>query len=60
MNGDQRELYAFLEMYAELTGDHSLDHFKKLVQLWGRGLWGRTELTDLGLAIGDPTRNEDF
>jgi hypothetical protein len=60
MNQEQRELYGFLEMFKTLTGDSSLEEFKKLIQIWGRALWGRTELTDLGLAIGENVRTEDY
>jgi hypothetical protein len=60
MNPEQRELYGFLEMYERFTGDDSLEGFKELVQIWGRSLWGRTELSDLGFAIGANVRTEDY
>jgi hypothetical protein len=60
MNQEQRELYGFLEMYQKLTGDKSLSDFKAIIQIWGRALWGRTELTDLGFALGENTRSGNY
>jgi hypothetical protein len=60
MNPQQREMYGFLEMYELFTKDKSLSEFKKLIQIWGRSIWGRTELTDLGFALGENVRSSDY
>jgi hypothetical protein len=51
-------MYGLIEDYTEMTGDQQLEAFKPIVQRLGWALWFRTELSDLGLALGDKKRTD--
>jgi len=60
MNEEERELYAILVIYRMLTKDNSLKEFEPIIKILGKARWGRTELTDLGLRLGENVKVEDF
>lgn len=53
-------MYGYLVMFRMLFKDVSLKLFEKIVQIWGEACWGRTELTDLGLKLGENIKSDDY
>jgi hypothetical protein len=60
MNPEEREIIGYIYVFKELFKDNSLDEYLKAFQMLGRSRWMRTELTDLGLILGENIQEEDF
>jgi len=58
LNPQYREIIGFIKAYSAIIGGTTFDSFIVPLEHIGRATWMRTELTDLGLMLGDKSRTE--
>lgn len=58
LSPEVREFIGFLNGYKEAFKDNSFEMFKTFFLIYGRFMWKRTELSDLGFMLGERGKTE--